>query len=167
MEIRNETQMTYQQLAELSLKEKSVKKTRYVFIYLVCLTLLAFIAEWLSCGDVNLPLLILVVPGIGLWFYYPITIRKTYKKMVGEQPSHYTFLFRDDEVDCDVKNEKAESHTTYQYAGLSSMKMRDGYIFLYTSPYHRYAIDINGFASESEKDQVVARLKERVKVENK
>lgn len=163
MEIRNETQMTYQQLAELSLKEKSVKRTRYVFLYFGCLALLAFIGLWLTGGDISFPQLILVVSGIGLWFYYPITLRKTYKKMVGEQPSHYTFLFRDDEMDCNVKNDKAESHTTCQYAGLSSMKMRDGYIFLYTSPYQRYAIDFNGFASESEKDQVVARLQERVK----
>ena len=166
MEIKNETLLTYQQLTKLALSTRRQRIIRYVIGALVFWILfwdcygLATSSVWFDGYAAYLWLLFTIIYYTYLYFM----TRKTYKRLIGENISHQTYIFKDEEIETNVNNDLTkDSHATYPYKKFTNIEIRKDYIFLYITPYSMIPIDKKGFSSETDKEAVIAHLKEKVK----
>lgn len=166
MEIKNETLLTYQLLTKLALSTRRLRICLYItYACLICmlsfeLYYFATTGEWIKSPMVYFTLVFPIVYHAYLYFM----TRKTYKKLIGGNISRHSYIFKDEEIESNVINDLTkDSHATYPYNKLTNIEIKEDYIFLYLTRYMMFPIDKKGFASESERDKVIALLKEKVK----
>ncbi|MBP5458403.1 MAG: YcxB family protein [Paludibacteraceae bacterium] len=165
MEIKNETLLTYQQLTKLALSTRRQRIMRYVMGVFVLWVLFwecyrfATSGVWFDSYAAYLWLFPIIY-----YIYLYFMTRKTYKRLIGENISHQTYIFKDEEIETNANNDLSkDSHATYPYKKFTNIEIRKDYIFLYITPYSMIPIDKKGFSSETDKEAVIALLKEKVK----
>lgn len=171
MEIKNVTELSSLQLANISMsKQKKLKRSRQTWFFLLLLYFLLIIYK-LGKSEVinvyeNLPLYVIFL-GIVIYLFIlrPFIIKKKYKEIFGEQGVKYNYLFKDDEIKFELFSTLTkEEHVTYSYDTINEIDFMDGYIILYMTPRTIFlTIDKKGFDSESEMDEVLANIKNKMK----
>ena len=171
MEIKNITELSTQQLANISLlNQKKLKKIRYIWLILSLLYFLMNIYNLWEAEEVNvfdiLPSLLFLFGIVIFIFILPsFIIKRKFKKTFGEQGVKYNYVFKDDEMELESFSKLAkEAHVTYSYDSIIKIDFMDNYILLYmTLTSIMLIVDKKGFSSESEMDEVLANIKNKMK----
>lgn len=164
MEIKNETILTYQQLAEIVLRMKKVRIRQFFVAAIFLLNTTLFIMDWVKTGEIDMGLAFFSILILLILIRIPIRLRSTYKDITGNSDSSWSYIFKDTELECTkndgrVKNDQA----TYLYESLSRLEIRKDYIILYVSKAEFLPIDKKGFSSETEMNEVISVLRSKLK----
>ncbi len=164
MEIKNDTVLTYQQLSDIVLRMKRVR-IRQIFLAAILLMNIIFgIMIWVRTTEIDGGIVFISILTLLALIRIPIRLRSTYKDITGGTDSSWSYLFKENELECTrndgrVKNDQA----TYPYKSISRLEIRKEFIILYVSKAEFMPIDKKGFSSEAEMNEVISVLKGKIK----
>lgn len=164
MEIKNETVLTYQQLSDIVLHMKRVRIRQLFIAAIFVLYTILCVMFWMETGEFDKGLALISILILIVLIRIPFRLRSTYKDITGGTDSYWSYLFKDNELECNrndgrVKNDQA----TYLYESISRLEIRKEYIILYVSKAEFMPIDKKGFSSEAEMNEVISVLKGKIK----
>lgn len=164
MEIRNETELTYQQLSKIALYNKNYRKSIVIILFFLILFSIINVVSYINTGEVQPGLMIFIVFAIIYLIRFPFIIKAHFKSAMGDSANHCSYIFRDDEMESTLSNGKTQNaHATYRYDIMERLEIRKEYIVLFLSKAEFFPIDKKSFSSEEEMNEVITLLKTKIK----